>query len=109
MASMIYTFQNKTLKYYAYIANAILFLSLIGVGITEPKYLITFQYYLKIYLSIFLIYRFNSFRTIKFNELDRQVAFSSGLLLFSTTILAEIMLKYKEIIKTTIMNLLSVF
>jgi len=107
MVSSMVSFQNTALKYYSYIINTIIFLTLIGIGITKPSYLITFQYYLQIYLALFLIYRFNSFRTIKFNELDRRVAFTSGILLFSTTILAEIMIRYAEIIKTDITSNLS--
>ena len=107
MVSAMVSFQNAALKYYSYIINTILFLTLIGIGITAPSYLITFQYYLQIYLALFLIYRFNSFRTIKFNELDRRVAFSSGILLFSTTILGELMLKYAEIVGTGVSSKLS--
>ena len=102
MASFVYKVQYTVLKYYSYIVNTILFLTLIGIGIAVPEYLKTFQYYLKIYLAIFLIYRFNSFRTIKFTELDRKVAFSSGILLLSTTILGELMVKYAEFIRKNI-------
>jgi len=110
MKSILYTIQDVILKYYSYIVNVILFLTLIGIGVAVPEYLKTFQYYLKIYLAVFLIYRFNSFRTIKFTELDRKVAFSSGLLLLSTTILGEFLVKYADFIATNVTtNLNTIF
>lgn len=77
---------NTFLKYYSYIFNGLLVLTYIGIGFTSPKWLSTFDSYLKICIGVFLVYRFNSFRTIVFEELDRRVAFTAGMILITSTI-----------------------
>ena len=96
---------NTFLKYYFYIFNILLVATYIGFGITTPLWMNTFDYYLKICIGLFLVYRFNSFRTIVFEELDRRVAFSAGMFLITTTIINKLLtssysIKFKaEIIK----------
>ena len=96
---------NTFLKYYFYIFNILLVITYFGVGITTPEWMTTFDYYLKICIGLFLVYRFNSFRTIVFEELDRRVAFSAGMFLVTTTIINKLLtssysIKFKaEIIK----------
>ena len=51
-----------------------------------PEYLHYLQLFVKIYVSLFLIYRFNFFRKITFNQFDSKIAFTSGLFLFSSII-----------------------
>ena len=63
------------------------------------QYLETIQYWVKIYISLFLIWRFNFFRKIHFTDLDRKVAFSAGLFLFTTTIFNQILTNYLKEIK----------
>ena len=101
--------QNNALIYHSYIAYFLLFSTIIGLGIVEPTYLTTFNYWLKIYISLYLIYRFNIFRTIKFTDLDRRVVFSSGILLLSTTALDEIFVSYASSIRKILPSLSSVF
>ena len=68
----------------------------VGIFIQAPQYLNTLDYYVKIYISLFLLYRFNPFRKIKFNELDRKIVFSSGIFLFTSSALNEYLKKYLE-------------
>jgi len=56
-----------------------------GLSTNAPIYLDTLDYYIKIYISLFLLWRFNPFRTITFTELDRKIVFSAGLFVFATT------------------------
>jgi hypothetical protein len=49
---------------------------------------------MKIYVSIFLIIRFNPFTKNEFNDLDRKFAFTSGMLILSTSAIAQIAEKY---------------
>ena len=104
MLERLESFQNNTLIYHAYLVYFILFLTVIGIEIVQPAFLETFNYWLKIYIALYLIYRFNSFRTIKFTELDRRVVFTSGILLLSTTVLNEIFIYFSKEIKTFIPN-----
>jgi hypothetical protein len=71
----------------------------LGLSTNAPQYLDDLQYYIKIYVSLFLIYRFNPFRRIKFTQLDAKIAFSSGLFLFTTTAINQILISYLDNIK----------
>lgn len=84
---------NTVLTYYTYLANFMLVLVYIGVGIKKPGWMTTTDYYLKIFVSIYLLYRFNPFRSkIMFRELDRRIVFTAGVILFTSTLLNKILL-----------------
>lgn len=95
---------NHFLKYYSYIFNILLVSTYVGIGITAPSWMTTVDYYLKIFISIFLIYRFNSFRTMVFEELDRRVAFSAGVIIFTSTIVNKVLLSYSTKYRDEIMD-----
>ena len=84
------------LTYLSYIGIAI------GVQILSPDSIDTLDYYTKIYVCLFLLYRFNPFRKIKFNELDRKIAFSAGVFLLSTTFINTFLEKYIKVIMNAI-------
>jgi hypothetical protein len=80
------------LTYISYIGIAI------GVKILSPDSLNKLDYYTRIYVCLFLLYRFNPFRKIQFNELDRKIAFSAGVFLLSTTFINSFIQKYINLI-----------
>jgi hypothetical protein len=83
--------QYNVFRLNTFLTRTLLFLTIIGVSFTEPAYLVQIEYYLKIYIGLFLIYRFNSYRQkIEFNELDRKLAHSSGIILLTTIFMEEI-------------------
>ena len=84
------------LTYVSYIGIAI------GIQILSPENIDTLDYYVKVYVCLFLLYRFNPFRTIEFNELDRKIAFSAGVFLLSTTFINDFIQKYTKIVLTAI-------
>lgn len=60
-------------------------------------YLNTLDYYVKIYVSLFLIWRFNPLRSYyEFTNLDRKIAFSAGIFLLTTTFLFEYFNNFKN-------------
>jgi len=79
----------------------------ITLGFTKyaPKYLETLDYYVKIYVSLFLIWRFNGFRKIHFNDLDAKIAFNAGIFLLMTTALNGIILNYYDKFKSIIQKI----
>jgi hypothetical protein len=88
----LYKYQNRLFDFFIYFSWIFYFLILIGVSQNAPKYLEIMEFYVKIYISLFLIYRFNPFRKkIEFNDLDRKIAYSSGLFLFTTTAIYQIL------------------
>jgi hypothetical protein len=94
-------FQNNAFTLIIIATYLIYFLSAIGISKTAPMYLDDFDYYVKIYISLFLLWRFNMFRKIEFNELDRKIAFSAGLFLFTSTAVYTILTGY---VKNTVHN-----
>ena len=71
----------------------------LNLSVSAPEYLSYLQSLMKIYVSLFLIYRFNPFRTVKFTELDSKIAFSAGLFLLGTTAIDNILQYYLSSIK----------
>jgi len=80
------------ISYISYISLAI------GIKIVSPDDLDKLDYFAKIYVSLFLLYRFNPFNKIVFNELDRKIAFSAGIFLITTTVINEIVQNYAKVL-----------
>ncbi len=81
----------------------------LGLSVQAPEYLDVLQYYLKIYVSFFLMYRFNPFRHVRFTNLDSKIAFTAGALLFTTTYINAIIQNYLQDISYFIKNILNRF
>lgn len=76
---------------------------LIGFVETEPSYLANVEYYVKVYASIFLIWRFNPYwHTRHFTEIDRRVVYSVALFVLTTSVLKHVIDQYRPQIKATI-------
>jgi hypothetical protein len=91
---------NTTNTLLKYTTNILLFFAIssyIGLGIAKPSIVSVLDYYLKIFLALYLLYRFNPFKKeFTFKELDRRVAFSAGVFIFTTTILSKMLIKYSD-------------
>jgi hypothetical protein len=80
--------QSKIYDFYIYLSYFVLILSFFGISFFSPTYIDFFQNFIKLYISLFLIWRFNPLRTKQhFTDLDRKIAFSSGTFLLTTSIL----------------------
>jgi hypothetical protein len=51
------------------------------------------------YVSLFLIVRFNPFTRVRFNELDGKIAFSAGVFLLTTTAINSFLEMYLDKLK----------
>ena len=79
------------LTYFLYV------LVIVGVGKNAPEYVDDVNYYVKLYISLFLIWRFNTFRSsssVQFNELDKKIAFNAGIFLFMSSLLGGSLNQY---------------
>lgn len=95
----IHYFQNILFDVVIYITYILYIAIALGISANAPQYLDDLQYYIKLYIGLFLIYRFNPFRHIMFTELDSKIAFNAGWFLL-TTIFVDGMLKtYLDTIK----------
>jgi hypothetical protein len=106
LSKKIYDVQNRAFDIFIYISWILYFAILFGVSVNAPTYLDTVDYYAKLYVSLFLLYRFNVFRKITFTELDRKIAFSAGVFLFATTALNQVLTQYLDPIKSKVSSIL---
>lgn len=95
----IHKFQNQayslamTITWILYIAIAL------GISASAPQYLYYLHSFIKIYISLFLILRFNPLRKVKFTELDGKIAFSAGLFLLGSTAIDSFLKTYFTTLK----------
>jgi hypothetical protein len=90
-------YQEKFFDAIIVIIYILIFATFLGIFNNAPSYLNDINYYFRIYICLFLIWRFNPLRKIYiFTNLDRKIAFNSGVFILTTTILN----KYISNIKT---------
>jgi hypothetical protein len=92
----VHNFQSKMFTIVIYVTWILYILIALGISFVSPQYLVTLQNIVKIYISLFLMLRFNPFRHVKFTRLDARIAFSAGLFLFATTAIDKILQSYLQ-------------
>ena len=90
MFETITKYQSRIYDIVIYITYALYLIIFFGLSSNAPKYLTELNFYVHIFIAFFLLYRFNPFRTIQFNELDRKVAFSAGVFIVTTSTFSEL-------------------
>jgi hypothetical protein len=88
--------QDKLFSLFINVSYILIIVSAFGLSQTAPKYLETMDYYVRIYVCLFLIWRFNPIRKAPtFTDLDRKIAFSAGTFILTTTVLNEYLMDTK--------------
>jgi len=96
----IHNFQERFFNAFIILSWSLLILSSFGFYKETPTFLQNLNYYISIYICLFLMWRFNPFRThYEFTNLDRKIAFSAGLFIFTTTALNKYLLNAEEKLK----------
>lgn len=95
----LHRFQNKIYDIVVYITWFLYIIIALGLSANAPQYLDALQNFIKLYVSLFLIYRFNPFRRVKFTGLDAKIAFSAGVFLLTTTVINNILQNYLSELK----------
>jgi hypothetical protein len=67
-----------------------------GLSTQAPKWLSFFDFLIKVFISAFLIIRFNPYNQIHFSNLDQKIAFSAGFFVLATTLTTKIMSVYTD-------------
>jgi hypothetical protein len=99
----LHKFQNTFFNLFIIISWSLIIISALGFSQEAPKYLESLDYYIRIYICLFLMWRFNPLRSnYEFTDLDRKIAFSAGLFILTTTALN----KYLAIAQDKLMQLL---
>jgi len=97
--------QERGFNALLYISYFLIIISFLGFSKTAPVFLENIDYYIRVYVCLFLIWRFNPLRHVEqFTDLDRKIAFSAGMLIITTTVLNQYILYVKQKIKNVIIN-----
>ena len=97
----LYNFQNTAFTIFIVVSYILYALILFGFLSKAPEYTSTLIGYIKIYICLFLIWRFNPLRyNIVFTELDRKIVFSAGLFLLTTTAISQLAIEYANNLTT---------
>ena len=95
-------FQETIFNIFIGISWLLLILTSAGIFDGYPEVFNKIAFYMKIYICLFLIWRFNPLRPLLFNapiiftSLDRKIAFSAGLIILTTTVIREYLFKDKS-------------
>jgi uncharacterized BrkB/YihY/UPF0761 family membrane protein len=92
----LHLIQTLFFTFFVTVSYLLLFISALGISDKAVIYLNSASYYVRIYICLFLIWRFNPLRKhYEFTDLDRKIAFSAGVFILSTTALN----KYIDMVK----------
>jgi len=92
----LYILQNRSFDIVILISWILYIIIALNISVHAPDYLDDLEFYIKIYISLFLLYRFMPFRKIKFTDLDRKIAFNAGIFIFTATAIGSILQNYLQ-------------
>ena len=82
----LYKLQYNSFTIFIYLSYFLIIISAIGLSTAAPKFLNTLDYFVRIYICLFLIWRFHPYKEkYEFTDLDRRISFSAGLFILTTT------------------------
>jgi hypothetical protein len=103
----LYEFQDKVFDYVTVFTYILYVVIALGLSATAPTYLTDLLFYTKMYVSLFLIYRFNPFRFVKFTTLDAKIAFNAGIFLLFTTAINSVLATYINFFKDNVQAIIN--
>jgi len=97
---IIHNIQDQFFNIFIVLSWILIIISTLGISKNAPKYLDDLDYYVRIYVCLFLIWRFHPFKShYEFTDLDRKIAFSAGLFILTTTALNKYLKNIQDKIK----------
>jgi hypothetical protein len=84
-------------------------LTFAGLYSKAPRYLYLLKMGIKIYVSLFLMIRFNPYFKTTFTDFDRKIAYTAGIFLFLTTTLTDLIINYIQSVDKRLGTVLSDF
>lgn len=90
----LHKFQEELFKFVFLLMYSLYFVEWLGLSKTAKSYLLILDNIIKIYISLFLIVRFNPLRRIHFTDFDRQVVFTSAFYVIATTTINTVVKTY---------------
>lgn len=99
-STTLHKYQERLFDIIIYASYFLIIISSLGLSESAPKYLTDLDYYIRVYICLFLIWRFNPLRThYEFTDLDRKIAFSAGAFILTTTALNQYLEQIKNFVK----------
>ena len=90
-------YQDKVFDFVVYMSYIGYIAILMGaIAYSHSKYLGYMHMVIQLYISLFLIWRFNPFFKVKYNYFDKKIAFNAGVFLLSTSIINNIAMMLVE-------------
>jgi len=102
-----YELQDKAFDYITVFTYILYIVIALGLSATAPTYLDDLLFYTKMYISLFLIFRFNPFRLVKFTPLDAKIAFNAGIFLLFTTLINSVMATYINFFRDNVQTIIN--
>tara|TARA_E500000178_G_C16465613_1_gene506422 strand:+ start:148 stop:453 length:306 start_codon:yes stop_codon:yes gene_type:complete len=96
---------EKMFKYIIYLSYFLYALVIFGLSQTAPEYLDYVKIFLKYFICLILIYRFNPFSSHRFTYFDKEIVFQSAVYLLSTTAITDYISLYFDNYKKDLSNL----
>ena len=88
LAKKLHHFQEHAFFIITVLSFILYFIAYFGLSVSAPQYLKTLDDFIKLYVCLFLIFRFHPFRkSVEFTPLDQKIAFSAGMLILTSTFL----------------------
>jgi hypothetical protein len=104
----LHIFQEKIFDYTFYLLYALIVISALGFSESAQKYIEQIDYYVRIYICLFLIWRFNPLRKhYEFTNLDAKIAFTAGIFILTTTALNEYITNIKNTATDTVKDVIT--
>lgn len=72
-----------------YLSYFLYFVAYFGLISKAPQYVQLLQTFVKLYISLYLVIKFNYFSSLKFDQSDKKIAFNAGLFLLTTIIFGD--------------------
>ena len=73
-----------------YFSYFLYFVAYFGLISKAPQYIQLLQTFVKLYISLYLVIKFNYFSNSSFTKFDRKIVFNAGLFLLTTIIFGDI-------------------
>jgi hypothetical protein len=103
--NLLYYIQDHALNFFIIISWISIITISLGLTIINPEYISIINYYIKIYICLYLMYRFNVFNKVEFTELDRKIVFTAAVFIFTSTTLDKYLVDNLSSVKNYLKSL----
>jgi len=100
----IYDLEYNFINYFGYVTSISFICFFIGILNSRSTLILQAAFIVKILIGLFLIYRFNNWRSdsVKFTDLDRKAAYSAGVFILFISF-SDIILQYIDEIRSFVL------